>query len=254
MDLNGKKFFVAGASSGIGRATAIMIGKLGGKVVLNGRSVEKLNATRSMMAGDGHFVMPYDLLQFDGMKQYVRNCVEMIGDKFDGLVFSAGIAGSSYAIRMGNIEALKRVLEVNFYTYAALMKEFSSKQVLKNGGAVVAVSSSVTTHWDKSMFMYASSKSGVEAISCVAAREFVSRKIRVNTVCPEMTNTPMTKNFFENMSEEQRTAYYPLGALNPEDVANTIVFLLSDMSSKITGQKIYLSAGNDGRPIDYIFG
>lgn len=252
MDLNGKKIFVAGASSGIGQATAIMISKLGGKVVLNGRSEEKLNATRSMMAGDGHFVMPYDLLQFDGMKQYIKNCVETDGVLFDGLVFSAG-ASTGSAIRVEKLESFKYMMELNFLSYAALLKEFSSKRVLNNGGSIVAISSSITVHYDKTCGAYACSKSAVEAISNVASQEFVRRKVRVNSVCPEITRTPMTRYYFENVSQERSNAYYPLGVLAPEDVANTIVFLLSDMSSKITGQKIYLSAGNDGRPIDYKF-
>lgn len=252
MDLNGKKIFVAGASSGIGQATAIMISKLGGKVVLNGRSEEKLNATRSMMAGDGHLVMPYDLTRFDGVKQYIKSCTEIDGILFDGLVFSAGATKGS-AIRVEKLESFKNMMEANFLSYAALLKEFSSKRILKNGGSIVAISSSITVHYDKACSAYACSKSAVEAISNVASQELVSRKIRVNSVCPEITRTPMTRYYFENVSQERSDAYYPLGVLAPEDVANTIVFLLSDMSSKITGQKIYLSAGNDGRPIDYTF-
>lgn len=252
MNLCHKKILVAGASSGIGRAAAVMISKLGGKVVLNGRSQERLDETRSMMEGEGHFVMPYDLLQGDGIKQYIKSCVEIDGTPFDGLVFSAGTAGRAATIHIERMEEIKRVMEMNFFTYAALLKEFSSKRVLRNGGAIVALSSCITTHWDKSTFAYACSKSALEAASSIASREFAARNIRVNSVCPEMTNTPMVKSFFQNVPLEQRNIFYPLGALTPEDVANTIVFLLSDRSSKITGQKFYLSAGNDGRPIEYI--
>ena len=251
MELNGKKIFVAGASSGIGQATAIMISKLGGKVVLNGRNEERLNETRSMMEGDGHLVMPYDLLQFEGVNRYIRKCVEIDGISFDGLVFSAGVSLGS-VIRMTKLDSFRNIMEQNFLPYAALLKEFSSKKVLKNGGSIVALSSSATVHFDKAHSAYACSKNAIEAISNVASHELVRRKIRVNSVCPEMTRTPMTQDYFGTVSQEKRDAHYPLGALEPEDVANTIVFLLSNMSSKITGQKIYLSAGNDGGPINYI--
>ncbi len=251
MDMHGKKIFVAGASSGIGRATAIMIGNQGGKVILNGRSRERLDETRSMMAGEGHFVMPYDLLQFDGIKQYIRSCIEVDGLKFDGLVFCAGMTRGC-SVRMTNMDLLKQIMIENVSTYAALLKVFSSKQVLNNGGAIVALSSAATIHCDKSLAMYASSKAGVEAFSRVASKEFVSRKIRVNTVCPEMTDTPLTRGFFGSVSQENMEMFYPLGPLAPDDVANIIVFLLSDLSSKITGQTIHLSAGNDGRPIDWV--
>lgn len=251
MDMHGKKILVVGASSGIGRATAIMISKLGGKVVLNGRNRERLDETRSKMVGDGHFVMPYDLLQLDGIKQYIRSCIEVDGVKFDGLVFCAGIAREC-SVRITNMDMLKHMMEENICTYAALLKEFSSKRVLNSGGAIVALSSAATIHCDKALAMYASSKAGVEAFSCVAAKEFVSRKIRVNSVCPEMTDTPLTSAFFGSVSQEQMNMFYPLGPLFPEDVANVVVFLLSDLSSKVTGQRIYLSAGNDGRPIDWV--
>lgn len=252
MDLNGKKIFVAGASSGIGQATAIMISQLGGKVILNGRSEEKLNATRAMMVGDGHFVMPYDLLQFDGIKQYIKNCLATDGALFDGLVFSAGVAARTVGIRAEKLDSFQYIMEKNFLPYVALLKEFSSKRTLKDGGSIVSISSSITVHYGKGSSTYACSKSALEAISNVASRELVERKIRVNSICPEMTRTPMVSYYFETVSQEKSDAYYPLGALSPEDVANAIVFLLSDMSSKITGQKIYLSAGNDGRQIDYV--
>ena len=252
MNFRGKKIFIAGASSGIGQATAIMISQLGGRVVLCGRSKEKLDLTQSMMEGDGHLSAPYDLTQCDGIKQYIKNCVDADGIPFNGFVFTAGVSWGT-VIRAQKLESYRDMMESNYFSYVALLKEFCSRKVLDDGGSIVALSSSITFHWDKSTSAYACSKSALEAISNVASHELVGRKIRVNTVCPEMVNTPMSKTFFQQLSEDDRNVFYPLGSLEPMDVANTIVFLLSDMSSKITGQKIYISAGNDGRPIEYIF-
>lgn len=251
MDLNGKKILVTGASSGIGQATAILISKLGGTVILNGRNEEKLNNTWLMLNGEGHFIVPYDLLNLDGLKQFVSECVKFDGQKFDGLVFSAGI-GRGAPLRTESMESFKNVMISNCFTYVALLKAFSTQRMMNNFGSIVAVSSSAVVHYDKSQLSYACSKAVLETASAIAAKELVNRGIRVNTVRPEMTATPMTTFFQNSTTEEEKKELYPLGMLQAEDVANTIVFLLSDMSSKLTGQNIYISAGNDGRPIDFI--
>lgn len=249
--LSGKKYLVTGASSGIGQAAAILISKCGGRVVLNGRSEERLERTHSQMDGEGHYIMPYDLTDLAGIKQYVKDCVDIDGRQFDGLVFAAGM-GAGSVIRTESLENLQRVMKVNFLPYFALLKACSSKRVLNDGGSIVAVSSRAAGNPDKSQASYAGSKAALDAASEVAALEFVKRKVRVNTVRPEIVDTPMSAAFFESVSPEQQEEFYRLGPLTAEDVAQTIVFLLSDMSSKITGQHIYISGGNDGRPIDYI--
>ena len=94
-------------------------------------------------------------------------------------------------------------------------------------------------------------KAAIDAATMVASLEFAVRKVRVNSVQPDMTSTPMTKSYFENLPEEQARAFYPLEVIQAEDIANTIIFLLSNMSSKITGQQMYISGGHDGRPIQY---
>ena len=77
-----------------------------------------------------------------------------------------------------------------------------------------------------------------------------NRLIRFNAVCPEAVDTEMGAGFKDNTNQEAMQKIYPLGMLEAEDVADTIIFLLSDMSKKITGQYIWLSAGNDGGSID----
>jgi len=249
--LDGKKYLVTGASSGIGQAAAIKISQLGGKVVLNGRNEKRLNHTLSMLEGTGHVIMPYDLKELEGIKEFVKQCMEVDNQRFDGLVFSAGIAVDR-VLRSENVESLKEIMTVNYFAYVALLAVFSSRRVLKDGGSIVAVSSRVVNEPGKGLLSYASSKAAMDMSSEIAAQELVNRKVRVNTVRPGMTVTPMTTNFYNITTDDQQKKWYPLGLLNAEDVANTIVFLLSSLSSKITGQHIYISGGNDGGPIDYI--
>lgn len=248
--ISGKKYLVTGASSGIGQAAAILISKLGGRVILNGRNEERLNQTRSQMEGEGHYIMPFDLTNLDGIKQYVKDCIDTDGLRFDGMVFSTGIGGG-VPIRMERLDTLKNMMEVSFYPYFELLKEFSSRRVLNDIGSIVAVSSSCVVWPGKSQMSYASGKAALDLSSQIAAQEFLSRKIRVNTVRPVALKSMMTDIYFSQASDEELKKAYPLGVLEASDVANSIVFLLSNMSGKITGQNIFLTAGGDGSPMDF---
>ncbi len=251
LDLTGRKYLVTGASSGIGQAAAVLISKLGGKVILNGRGEERLRQTLMQMEGEGHQAMPFDLTNLEGIKGYVDSCLNIDGQQFDGVVFAAGM-GAGSVLRTESLENLQNVMQVNFLPYFSVLKACGSRRVLHDGGSIVAVSSRAAEKPDKAQVSYASSKAALDAASQVAALEFAKRSVRVNTVRPEMVDTPMSAGFFESVDPERQREFYPLGPLTAEDVANTIVFLLSDMSRKITGQHIYLSAGNDGRPIDFL--
>lgn len=246
----GKKYLVTGASSGIGQAAAILISKFGGRVILNGRNEERLHQTLSHMDGEGHHIMPFDLTNLDGIKRYVKDCIDVDGRRFDGMVFSTGIGGG-VPIRIEKLDNLKNMMEVSFYPYFALLKEFSSRRVLNDNSSIVAVSSSCIVWPGKSQMSYASGKAALDLSSRIAAKEFLSRKVRVNTVRPIALKSMMTDVFFSQATDEELKENYPLGVLDADDVANSIVFLLSNMSSKITGQNIFLSAGGDGSPMDF---
>lgn len=249
LDMSNKRYLIVGASSGIGRAVAIAISQYNGQVVLTGRSEENLLKTQKMMDGINHIVMPYDITNIDGIKGFVKQCMERVGGKFDGLIFTAGVARLK-PIRAENIDELRKFYELSYLSYEALLKEFSSKRVLNDYGSIVAISSRAALFPEKGYLGYATAKAALNTASLIAARELADRGVRVNTICPEMVKTPMTRLFFDTVSKEQLNKFYPLGYLEPEDVANTVVFFLSDMSKKITGQSIWLSAGNDGGSIE----
>lgn len=249
LDFKNKKILVVGASSGIGRATAIAISQCNGQVVLTGRNRENLIKTAEMMSGDNHIIMPFDITNIPGIKDYIKSCRERIDGCFDGLVFTAG-AGMLKPIRAVNMEEFRVFLENYYLSYVTLLKEFSSKRILNNSGSIVALSSRAALFPGKGDLCYSTVKSAINTASLVAAQEFAYRGVRVNTICPEMVKTPLVKVFFDNATQAQLNNLYPLGHLEAEDVADAVLFLLSDMSKKITGQNIYLSAGNTGSVVD----
>ncbi|WP_455654836.1 SDR family oxidoreductase [Phascolarctobacterium sp.] len=247
--LKGKTYLVVGASSGIGRASAIAISKLGGRVVLSSRNKAKLRETLSYMEGENHIIAPYDMHNILGIKEFIKNCTSSIGGKFDGLVYTSGV-GIARLIKVENIKEFDEDFELGYKAYLMLLKEFSSRRILNDGGSIVALSSRAAMFPEKALARYATTKAAVNMTSNIAAQEFAKRKVRVNTICPEMVKTPMAECFFCVMDKEKLDKFYPLGFLEPEDVADLVVFLLSDMSKKFTGQNLYLSAGNAGTPID----
>lgn len=248
--LNNKTYLIIGASSGIGRASAIAISKAGGRVVLSSRNESKLQETLLLMDNiDKHFIMPYDVCDINGIKEFVKKCINITNTTFDGLVFCAG-STKAKLIKMEKINEFEEDFLLGYKSYLEFLKVFSSKRIIKDGGSIVALSSRAALFPEKALVRYATIKAAMNVTSQIAAQEFARRKIRVNTICPEMTKTPMVNHFFDNVTEEQLNKLYPLGFLEPDDVANLVVFLLSDMSKKLTGQNFYLSAGNSGTPIE----
>ena len=217
LNFNGKKYLIFGASSGIGKQVALQLSQLGARLVLVGRNEEKLQETLEMLDGDGHNILICDVSDFSAAQNAVKTAVSMDNIKLDGCVFSAGI----YAmLPLGAVteEKINKIFATNIVSMMAIAKAFSSKRISNNGASFV--------------------------------KEMSNRLIRFNAVCPEAVDTEMGAGFKDNTTQEAMQKIYPLGMLEAEDVADTIIFLLSDMSKKITGQSIWLSAGNDGGSID----
>ena len=227
LNFNGKKYLIFGASSGIGKQVAFQLSQLGARLVLVGRNEEKLQETLEMLDGDGHNILICDVSDFSAAQNAVKTAVSMDNIKLDGCVFSAGI----YAmLPLGAVteEKINKIFATNIVSMMAIAKAFSSKRISNNGA----------------------SKAAINSYTVAAAKEISNRLIRFNAVCPEAVDTEMGAGFKDNTTQEAMQKIYPLGMLEAEDVADTIIFLLSDMSKKITGQSIWLSAGNDGGSID----
>lgn len=227
LNFNGKKYLIFGASSGIGKQVALQLSQLGARLVLVGRNEEKLQETLEMLDGDGHNILICDVSDFSAAQNAVKTAVSMDNIKLDGCVFSAGI----YAmLPLGAVteEKINKIFATNIVSMMAIAKAFSSKRISNNGA----------------------SKAAINSYTVAAAKEMSNRLIRFNAVCPEAVDTEMGAGFKDNTTQEAMQKIYPLGMLEAEDVADTIIFLLSDMSKKITGQSIWLSAGNDGGSID----
>jgi len=240
--LEGKKILVTGASSGIGRATAVECSRMGASVFATGRDRARLEETISSLDGEGHGSAVADLTVDDQMKALV-DALSSWG-ALDGVVLAAGIANVR-PVKMTGSAQMASIFEVNVFSQAELLKTLLGAKALAEGASVVAISS-VSSGGEISLghAAYGSSKAALQTFMKYAALE-LGPKVRVNTICPGMVDTPLIhKGTFTPEQLEADSLHYPLKRYGrPEDVALGAVYLLSDAASWITGHSLVIDGG-----------
>lgn len=237
--LEGKTVLVTGASSGIGRATAIECSKLGAKVVITARHEERLKETLSALEGDGHQLILCEMTSDDDL----TNLVETV-PVLDGLVCNAGI-NKLVPIRQLKAEDLNHIFEVNTFSSIILLQKLMKKKKLAEDTSVVYTSSiSGIGAAAVGESMYIASKGALSAFVKAAALECSKKGIRVNAVCPGMVKTEMSDAYDLNEGDNEDLKNYPLGRYaNPVDIAWAIIYLLSNASSWVTGTNLVIDGG-----------
>lgn len=237
--LEGKTVLVTGASSGIGRATAIECSKLGAKVVITARHEERLKETLSALEGDGHQLILCEMTSEDDLTTLVETVPVL-----DGLVCNAGI-NKLVPIRQLKAEDLNHIFEVNTFSSIILLQKLMKKKKLAEDASVVYTSSiSGIGAAAVGESMYIASKGALSAFVKAAALECSKKGIRVNAVCPGMVKTEMSDTYDLNEGDNEDLKNYPLGRYaNPVDIAWAIIYLLSNASSWVTGTNMVIDGG-----------
>lgn len=237
--LEGKTVLVTGASSGIGRATAIECSKLGAKVVITGRNEERLNETMSLLEGGFHQIIVCDITDENSLDNLII-CTPVL----DGLVNNAGFT-DLLPIKLINFQRFENILKTNTMAPILLFQKLLKKKKINNNSSIVFTSSLAGLGYGTvGNSMYSASKGAISSFVRVASKEFASRKIRVNAVCPGMVKTDiMTKGCVSNSQLAEDEKNYPLGYGEPMDVALMIVYLLSDASKWVTGTNMIIDGG-----------
>ena len=235
-----KTILVTGASSGIGKATAIECSKMGAKVIITARNEEKLKETLSLLEGDGHQMIIADLSNTDEIDNLVSQLPEI-----NGLVNNAGKT-ITLPCNFITEEKLADIVSVNMTAPILLFSKLLKKKKLIKGSSVVFTSSinGIKTGSVGSS-MYCATKGALSGFVKTAAIEYATKQIRVNWVCPGMINTNILE--FGVVTEEQLVEdakKYPLGRYGePKEVAYAIIYLLSDASSFVTGTNLVIDGG-----------
>lgn len=245
VNLSGKKILITGASSGMGAETAVLCSQLGAKVILVARREDKLKEVLSRLEGEGHKYYAYDLSRVDEIEGFIKSLISETGP-LDGFVHSAGIS-STRPLKMIKPPHLREVMGINFYSFVEITRCITKKNCFNPGMSIVGISSISSTLGNQAKTAYCASKAAMDAVVRCFAKELASNNIRANTVCPGMINTDIYEKFKDNAGDsydaEVRMYRQYLGLGEPEDVANMIVFLLSDASRLITGSNIGVDGG-----------
>ena len=240
-DLTGKTILVTGASSGLGRQCAITASEYGAKVFITGRDRERLLATFDQLAGDGHQWHRADLTLEKDINDLVAKLPEL-----NGVVYSTGISDLSPA-RFIKPEDISKTYSISFNASVLLTSQLLARKKLeKNACSLVFISTISTRYPFVGGAMYISAKAALESYARVLALELAPRGIRSNSISPAFVRTPMLDDTAEKYSgeavkkiEEQQL----LGLGEPVDVANTVVFFLSDASRWITASNLVVGGG-----------
>ncbi|MEI6165570.1 MAG: 3-oxoacyl-[acyl-carrier-protein] reductase [bacterium] len=241
--MTGKVALVTGAARGIGQAIAKKLASEGCDVALCDLKAEWLAETVGLIEAMGRKVKCFEVNvgNAEAVDAAVTGAVKEFG-KIDILVNNAGITKDTLMIRMSE-EDWDAVLTVNLKGTFLFTKAVARPMMKQRSGAIVNVASIIGLIGNAGQCNYAASKAGVIALTKSAAKELATRNVRVNAVAPGFIETKMT----EALPEEVRTKMLgaiPMGRFGqPEDVANVVLFLASDMSSYMTGQVLPICGG-----------
>lgn len=237
--LEGKTILITGASSGIGRATAIECSKMGATVVVTARNEERLKETLCALEGQGHSMILCDLTTEEELNNLVEVCPEL-----NGLVCNAGV-NKLVPIRMLKTADMSNIFSVNTFSPIFLLQKLTKKKKIEDDASVVftsSISGIGTVAVGESM--YIASKGAISAFVKAAALEYSKKGVRVNAVCPGMVQTNMSATYELNEGDNEDLKNYPLGRYaTPEDIAWGIIYLLSNASSWVTGTNMVIDGG-----------
>jgi NAD(P)-dependent dehydrogenase (short-subunit alcohol dehydrogenase family) len=242
--LQGRRILVTGASSGLGKETAHLLARTGATVSLMGRNESRLEETRSSLVGEGHSSRSAELSDADATADAVQSHAAEHGP-FDGIFHSAGVT-LVLPIKLTKSKHLDEVFGANVRGAFGIARAAAKKGVLNDGGALLFMSSVASVTGRPALSAYCSAKAAVDGMVRSLAVEFAPRRIRVNSITAGAVETAMHREFVQSINENAVKDYrdfHLLGFGQPEDVANTATFLLSDGGRWITGASIAVDGG-----------
>lgn len=246
MSLSGKTIVVTGASSGIGRQTAVVLSRLGACLVLIARNRERLEETRMQLDGTNHRTISFDLNQLDEIPSLFKKIASDTGP-LSGVFHAAGVV-SIVAARMIKSRNIYQDFTTGPFASLMIARAFSQKGVYSEQEitSLLFMSSAAGLTGTRGLSIYASSKAAVDGAVRALAVELSERKIRVNSLAAGMVRTEMHDSITEDITSERlldREKQHPLRFGEPMDVALSAAFLLSDAAKWITGTTLIVDGG-----------
>jgi 3-oxoacyl-[acyl-carrier protein] reductase len=245
VDLHGKVIAITGGGSGLGRAASRIAAQGGATLVLGDLNKEGLDVSADAILSDGGRVstLEMDVRKADDCDRLAALALEKYG-RLDGAVCGAGISGDVPVMEM-SLQEWQRVIDVNL-TGVFLSTQAMARAMIEggNGGSLVTITSDLAIRGRPTAAHYVAAKAGVIGLTKSFALALAGNNIRVNTLAPGITDTPLARTGRTQEQMDERARAVPFGRIGqPEEIGDVICFLLSDASRWMTGQTVYVNGG-----------
>ena len=240
INLKNTNVLLTGATGGIGNSILEKLVTAEANVIATGTNDEKLNTIKNKYQSVK--VEKFDISKHDEIENFINKVSEKFENKIDILINNAGVTSDNLSIRMKE-EEWKKVIDINL-TSTFLLSKNTLKKMLKNKkGKIINITSVVGHTGNIGQANYTASKAGLVAMSKSFALEYGKKNININCVSPGFISTEMTNKIDQNYKEILKSRI-PLDRFGePKEVANTVLFLCSNLSDYITGETIHVNGG-----------
>ena len=240
IDLKNLNIILTGATGVIGNSILDKLISAGSTVLATGTNEEKLKLIQEKYKNLK--VLKFDISDHKNIDKFVENCSSILSNKIDVLINNAGITHDNLSIKMKE-EEWKRVIDINLTSTFLISKNVIRKMIKSKTGKIINITSVVGHSGNIGQANYAASKAGIIAMSKSLALEYGKKNITINSVSPGFILSEMTNKISEDHTEllKSRMSLNKFG--KPEDVANTVIFLSSNLADYITGETIHVNGG-----------
>ena len=238
--LKDKNIIVTGASGGIGNSIIKRLNDYNVNILASGTKLEKLEELKSRFKNIK--ILKFDISQNEKIGEFIENASNELGGSLNCIINNAGITQDNLAIRM-TVEEWKKVIDINL-TSTFLMSKFAIKKMLKNKkGKIVNITSVVGHTGNLGQANYTASKAGIVAMSKSLAMEYAKKNINVNCISPGFIKTAMTDQIDEKFKEAIISKIPSSRLGEPQDIANAVIFLASNLSDYVNGETLHVNGG-----------
>ena len=240
IDLKNLNIILTGATGVIGNSILDKLISAGSTVLATGTNEEKLKLIQEKYKNVN--VLKFDISDHKNIDKFVEDCSSILSNKIDVLINNAGITQDNLSIKMKE-EEWKRVIDINLTSTFLISKNVIRKMIKSKTGKIINITSVVGHSGNIGQANYAASKAGIIAMSKSLALEYGKKNITINSVSPGFILSEMTNKISEDHTEllKSRISLNKFG--KPEDVANTVIFLSSNLADYITGETIHVNGG-----------
>ena len=240
IDLKNLNIILTGATGGIGSSILEKLVKAEANVLATGTNEEKLNSIKNKY--QSVIVEKFDISNHEKIENFINKANDEFGNKIDVLINNAGITRDNLSIRMKD-EEWNKVIDINLTSAFLLSKNVIKKMIKNKKGKIINITSVVGHTGNIGQANYTASKAGIVAMSKSLALEYGKKNINVNCISPGFITTEMTNKINEEYKDILKSKI-PLDKFgDPKDVANTVIFLCSNLSDYITGETIHVNGG-----------